>query len=76
MKYAIVKNGVVVNVVVLTAQDAAKDPDAVPLNGRTVWKGDEYDGYDFYHEGVKSLSLAAKLAEALEALRILGVEDE
>lgn len=72
MRAAIIKNGVVSNIIIV-------NPDACPgfatLTGDLpVAVGDTYDGTDFWRDGKKVLSPADEAAEYIEALRILGVE--
>lgn len=78
MNYAIVENGVVVNVIVLYSGNAGDFPGAVRCGDVPVAIGDTWDGQDFYRGGEKVLSpveQARKDAEDMEAaLRLLGVD--
>jgi len=73
MRAAMIKNGVVTNIIVI-------DPDrytgsAVQTGELPVAIGDIYDGTDFYRDGVKVEMPAEDVnAEYIEALKILGVE--
>lgn len=77
MRYAIITDGVVTNVIVLYPGNAADFPTAVPCGDVPVAIGDTYDGQDFYREGARVLSpveQARKDAEDMEAaLELLGV---
>lgn len=78
MRYAIITDGVVTNVIILYPGNAADFPTAVPCGDVPVAIGDTYDGQDFYREGARVLSpveQARKDAEDMEAaLRLLGVD--
>ena len=77
MRYAIITDGVVTNVIVLYPGNAADFPTAVPCGDVPVAIGDTYDGQDFYREGARVLSpveQARKDAEDMQAaLELLGV---
>ena len=77
MRYAIITDGVVTNVIILYPGNAADFPDAVPCGDVPVAIGDIYDGQDFYREGARVLSpveQARKDAEDMQAaLELLGV---
>lgn len=78
MRYAIITDGVVTNVIVLYPGNAADFPDAVPCGDVPVAIGDTYDGQGFYREGALLLSpveQARKDAEDMQAaLELLGVD--
>ena len=78
MRYAIITDGVVTNVIILYPGNAADFPTAVPCGDVPVAIGDTYDGQDFYREGARVLSpveQARKDAEDMEAaLRLLGID--
>lgn len=78
MRYAIITDGVVTNVIVLYPGNAVDFPDAVPCGDVPVAIGDTWDGEHFYREGAQVLSpveQARKDAEDMEAaLRLLGVD--
>lgn len=78
MRYAIITDGVVTNVIILYPGNAADFQDAVPCGDAPVAIGDTWDGQDFYREGARVLSpveQARKDAEDMEAaLRLLGVD--
>lgn len=79
MNYAIIKDGVVVNIIVLNPQNARDFPNAVKLEvGATI--GDTYENGKFYRDGVEVISteqgLIIELADAIAALELLGVTPE
>lgn len=78
--YALVENGVVVNVMVLYPPSAAEFEGAVPCGDLPVAIGDTYDGEHFYRGGERvltALEQAQKDAEDMQAaLELLGVETE
>lgn len=51
MKYALIKNGVVNNTIVLLPYNAKDFPDAVDMGERPVQIGDIFDGEKFYRNG-------------------------
>lgn len=75
MTAAVIEDGVVTNVIVVP--DGYKGPHVV-VGDLPVAIGDSYDGADFYRDGVKVISEAARLAEEMDdmrqALALLGVE--
>ena len=77
MRYAIITDGVVTNVIILYPGNARDFPSAVPCGDVPVAIGDTYDGQDFYREGARVLSpveQARKDAEDMQAaLELLGV---
>lgn len=77
MRYAIITDGVVTNVIILYSGNAADFPTAVPCGDVPVAIGDTWDGQDFYREGALVLSpveQARKDAEDMQAaLELLGV---
>ena len=77
MRYAIITDGVVTNVIILYPGNAADFPTAVPCGDVPVAIGDTYDGEHFYR-GVERvftpLEQARKDAEEMQAaLELLGV---
>lgn len=80
MRYAIITDGVVTNVIILYPGNAADFPDAVPCGDVPVAIGDTYDGEHFFRDGVQVLSpveQARKDAEDMQAaLELLGVEND
>lgn len=80
MRYAIITDGVVTNVIILYPGNARDFPTAVPCGDVPVAIGDTYDGHDFYREGARVLSpveQARKDAEDMQAaLELLGINNE
>lgn len=64
MNYAIIEDGVVVNVIV----GLPEGMDGVPLGDRSVGIGDAYADGAFWRDGVRVLSIAEQLAAAQAAL--------
>lgn len=77
MRYAVIEDGAVVNVIILYPGGAKSFPTAVPCGDVPVAIGDTYDGQDFYRDGARVLSpveQARKDAEDMQAaLELLGV---
>lgn len=77
MRYAIITDGVVTNVIILYPGGAKSFPGAVPCGDVPVAIGDTWDGEHFYREGALVLSpveQARKDAEDMQAaLELLGV---
>lgn len=77
MRYAVIEDGVVVNVIILYPGGAKSFPGAVPCGDVPVAIGDTWDGEHFYREGAQVLSpveQARKDAEDMQAaLELLGV---
>lgn len=80
MRYAIVNDGVVVNIISLLDKNAHEFPNAVKTYDRPVAIGDTYDGEKFYRDGVEVLTeleaLRAEIETYKTALNTLGVEIE
>lgn len=80
MRYAIVTDGIVTNVIVLNVRNAGDFPKAVKLGDRPVSIGDTYTDGKFYHDGVEILTpmeeAQAEIVEYKAALNTLGVETE
>lgn len=77
MRYAVIEDGVVVNVIILYPGGAKSFPGAVPCGDVPVAIGDTWDGDHFYREAARVISpmeQARKDAEDMEAaLELLGV---
>lgn len=77
MNYAMVENGIVVNVIILYPVNAADFPSAVPCRDIPAAIGDTYDGQYFYRDGIKVVSALAAAQQEEEdmqaALAELGV---
>lgn len=77
MKYAIIENGTVTNIIVLYPINAEAFPDAVPCGDIPAAIGDSWDGTYFYRNGERVLSAAETARQEAEdmqaALSELGV---
>ena len=80
MRYAIVTDGIVTNVIALNDRNASDFPTAVKLGDRPVCIGDTYTDGKFYHDGVEVLTPMeqdqAEIDAYKAALNELGVETE
>ena len=80
MRYAIITDGVVTNVIILYPGNAADFPTAVPCGDVPVAIGDTYDGEHFYRGGVQVLSALEQAqqeaADMQAALELLGINNE
>lgn len=78
MRYAIITDGVVTNVIILYPGNAGDFPSAVPCGDVPVAIDDTWDGEHFYRGGERvltALEQAQKDAEDMQAaLRLLGVD--
>ena len=80
MRYAIVDNSAVTNIIALNDRNASDFPTAVKLGDRPVGIGDTYTDGKFYREGVEVLTPMEQAQEEIDeykaALNELGVETE
>ena len=80
MRYAIITDGVVTNVIILYPGNAADFPDAVRCGDVLVAIGDTYDGEHFYRGGVQVLTPLEQVRKDAEdmqaALELLGINNE
>lgn len=76
MEYALVKNGVVENIIVLLSRNAQDFPNAVSIEDLPVQIGDTYDGERFYHDGEPIYSLEEQLSQAQQITDIMTGEVE
>ena len=80
MRYAIVDNGAVTNIIALNDRNASDFPAAVKLGDRPVGIGDTYTDGKFYRDGLEVLTpmeqAQAEITEYKTALHELGVETE
>ena len=80
MRYAIVTDGIVTNIIALNDRNASDFPTAVKLGDRPVGIGDTYTDGKFYRYGVEVLTpmeqAQAEMTEYKAALNELGVETE
>lgn len=76
MKYAIVTDGSVTNIIALLDRNAVDFPAAVKLGDRPVYIGDTYEDGKFYRNSVEVLTAAEEIEHYKAALNELGVETE
>ena len=80
MRYALIDNGIVSNIIALNDRNASDFPAAVKLGGRPVGIGDTYADGKFYRGGVEVLTPMEQAQEEIDAykaaLNELGVETE
>ena len=80
MRYALIDNGIVTNVIALNDRNANDFPAAVKLGDRPVGIGDTYTAGKFYRDGVEVLTPMEQAQAEIEtyksALMELGVETE
>ena len=71
MRYAIVEENVITNIIDLHPINEGDFPGAVMLNDITAQIGDTYENGQFYHDGEVVTRLIDQFAEAEYALRVL-----
>ena len=80
MRYALIENGIVTNIIALNDRNASDFPTAVKLGDRPVAIGDTYTDGKFYRDGVEVLTPMeqdqAEIDAYKAALNELGVETE
>ena len=80
MRYALIDNGIVTNVIALNDRNASDFPNAVKLSDRPVTIGDTYTDGKFYRDSVEVLTpleqAQVEITEYKAALHELGVETE
>lgn len=80
MRYALVENGTVTNIIEMDKRNEQYFPSAVYTGDRPVGIGDTYTDGKFYREGVEVLTeleeAQTEIAEYKAALNTLGVETE
>ena len=80
MRYAIITDGIVTNIIALNDRNASDFPTAVKLGDRPVDIGDTYADGKFYRDGVEVLTplehAQAEIDAYKAALNELGVETE
>ena len=74
MKYALIKNGVVNNTIVLLPYNAKDFPDAVDLGERPVQIGDTYDGEKFYRDGKEVRTTLEEKDIIIDRMNAAGAE--
>ena len=73
MRYAVITEGTVTNVITLWETNAGDFPDAVALHDRPVGIGDTYQDGKFYRGGQEVLTSQEEIAQYKAALNTLGV---
>ena len=76
MRYAIIENGAVANIIALRSANAGEFPGAVALHDRPVGIGDTYSEGKFYRDGEEVLTTSEENEILRSALQTLGVETE
>lgn len=80
MDYALIEDGIVVNVILLNPGNADDFPNAVPMGDIPAGIGDTWDGEHFYREGKQLLapfeSAKEEINDMRAALALLGVKDD
>lgn len=75
MRYALIRDGMVQNIIELKRRNASNFQDAVPCGDTPVAIGDTYADGVFYRDGERVLTAAEEYAEALEFLLSGGVKE-
>ena len=73
MRYAIVTDGTVTNVIALRETNAGDFPGAVALHDRPVGIGDTYSESKFWRDGKEVLTAQEEIEQYKAALQTLGV---
>lgn len=80
MRYAIIENGAVTNIIALRPTNAGEFPGAVALQDRPVGIGDSYQDGKFWRDGEEVLTPAEEIAAmqtaAVVALRFVTVDND
>lgn len=76
MRYAIIQNNIVTNIIALRDTNAKDFPEAVSLLDRPVAIGDAYSEGKFYRDNKEILTLAEEIEQYKAALTVLGIETE
>lgn len=76
MNYALIKDNVVTNIILLLPFNAEDFPNAVCIEGLFVQIGDTYDGERFYHDGEPLYSIEEQLSQAQQITDIMAGEVE
>lgn len=78
MNYAIIKNGIVTNIIWLLDTNSQDFPTAVKIQGLFVSIGDTYNIEEdrFYHNGEPIDSVQEQLIDAQNALGLLGYTEK
>lgn len=73
MRYAVITEGTVTNVITLWETNAGDFPGAVALHDRPVGIGDTYSEGKFYRDGKEVLTAQEEIEQYKAALQTLGV---
>ena len=73
MRYAVITEGTVTNVITLWETNAGDFPGAVALHDRPVGIGDSYQDGKFYRDGEEVLTAQEEIEQYKAALQTLGV---
>jgi hypothetical protein len=73
MRYAVITEGTVTNVITLWETNAGDFPGAVALHDRPVGIGDTYSEGKFYRDGEEVLTAQEEIEQYKAALQTLGV---
>lgn len=73
MRYAVITEGTVTNVITLWETNAGDFPGAVALHDRPVGIGDSYQDGKFYRDGEELLTAQKEIEQYKAALQTLGV---
>lgn len=73
MNYALIENGLVVNIIWMYEGNETEFPDTIPTNGLPVQIGDTYANGQFLRNGEP---VRTPQDELTEALALLGVTDD
>ena len=80
MRYALIENGIVTNIIALNDRNAGDFPAAVKMGYLPVGIGDTYENDRLYRDGVEVLTpmqqAQEEMTEYKAALQELGVETE
>ena len=73
MRYAVITDGTVSNIIALRPANAGEFPGAVALHDRPVGIGDTYSESKFYRDGKEVLTAQEEIEQYKAALQTLGV---
>ena len=73
MRYAVITEGAVTNIIALRETNAGDFPGAVALHDRPVGIGDTYSEGKFYRDGKEVLTAQEEIEQYKAALQTLGV---
>lgn len=73
MRYAVITEGAVTNIIALRETNAGDFPGAVALHDRPVGIGDTYSDGKFYRDGEEVLTAQEEIEQYKAALQTLGV---